>query len=390
MNSIFTPCSIGSKKALNRFAVQAMESNDAGPGGTVSSRAIERYKTLARGGWGIIVVEALSVTQQSMARRHGMIIKEKNLDGFKRLVQAVKTINPDCVLLFQITHAGRNSNPGFGEKVRICPQGPEDSRYLSADEIQRIADLFVTAACLARKAGADGVDLKMCHGYFGAEMLRPENTREDEWGGPFENRTRFLKECVKAIQSECSANDFVLGSRISLYEGIRGGCGTAGPDELVEDLTEMLDVIRLLHTLGMQVVNVSAGIPGVTSELTRPVKGSRHLTLAHLRYTKTVKDTLNAIQSGMRVIASAFSVLQREGVERADEMLRKEYTDFTGWGRQSFADPLLPEKLLNNREVNWCTACSRCSKLMLAQYHDGCALYDPYYKELYRQMRKRQ
>ncbi|MDZ7723700.1 MAG: hypothetical protein U5R06_13085 [candidate division KSB1 bacterium] len=182
----------------------------------------------------------------------------------------------------------------------------------------------------------------------------------------------------------------MLGSRISLYEGIRGGCGTAGPDELVEDLTEMLDMIRLLHQLGMQVVNVSAGIPGVTSELTRPVKGSRHLTLDHLRYTKTVKDVLNSIQSEMRVIGSAYSVLQSEGVERADEMLRKGYTDFIGWGRQSFADPLLPEKLLNNRAINWCTACSMCSKLMLAQYHDGCAMYNLYYKNLYQQMRKHQ
>ncbi|MDZ7723701.1 MAG: hypothetical protein U5R06_13090 [candidate division KSB1 bacterium] len=182
-------CSIGAKTALNRFVAQAMEANDADSGGAVSSRAIERYKTLASGGWGIIVVEALSVTQQSMARRHGMIINEKNLDGFKRLVQAVKTIHPDCVLLFQITHAGQNSNPGFSEKVRICPQGPADARYLSSDEIERIADLFVNAALLAHRAGADGVDFKMCHGYFGAEMLRPANTRDDKWGGPFKQNT---------------------------------------------------------------------------------------------------------------------------------------------------------------------------------------------------------
>lgn len=388
-DSLFSSLKIGNKIAPNRFVSQAMEANDADPGGKVSERAIERYKRVAEGGWGVIVVEALSITDQCLARKNQMILRPENQEGYKRFVDEIKKVNPDCVLLFQVTHSGRNSNSAFSQKVSICPNHSNEMKYLFSDDIQKISDLFVEGTLLAEKAGADGVDFKMCHGYFGAEMLRPANTRDDKWGGSLENRCRFLNETIAAIRSKLQNPQFILGSRISMYEAIRGGCGTGGPDEIIEDLSEMFQVIEIMHHLGMNYVNVSAGIPGITSEVTRPVKGSEKLQLNHLRYTKNVKQQLSGLNAQMKTIGSAYSILKQDGIDLADEVIRKGYSDFIGWGRQSFADPLMPKKIQNGDDVNWCTACSGCSKLMIAQENDGCILYNPYYKNLYKEMMRK-
>jgi 2,4-dienoyl-CoA reductase-like NADH-dependent reductase (Old Yellow Enzyme family) len=67
-----------------------------------------------------------------------------------------------------------------------------------------------------------------------------------------------------------------------------------------------------------------------------------------------------------------------------EEMLGKSYTDLCGFGRQIFADPLMPVKLKQGEKVNWCLLCSGCSKLMAAQMNDGCIIYNPYYREVNR------
>jgi len=388
-SNLFLPGAIGAKRTANRFVSQAMESNDGENGGKVSELGYQRYRKLASGGWGIIIVEALSVTGNHLARKNGMILNKENLDSFKKLTETIKKENPEAVVLFQVTHSGSKSNPDFSESVSVCPNPANGSRVLATDEIQKIQDQFVESTILSEKAGADGVDFKMCHGYFGAEMLRPSNTRDDKWGGSFENRTRFLREGISRIREQLTDKYFILGSRISMYEALRGGCGAAGPDDIIEDLTEQMKLLQVMNALNMDYVNVSAGIPGVTSEVTRPLKGSKYLYLNHFRYARTAKKFLEQLQSPMKVIGSAYSILKEEALTLGDENIDKGYTDFVGWGRQSFADPLMPKKVANEEPVNWCIACSGCSNLMMAQEHDGCIVHNPYYKELHQSLRKK-
>ena len=378
---------VGNRTVQNRFVAQPMEGNDAVNGGKVSDLTIEKYVNLAKGGWGVIVAEAISITPKSLARKNALIMNHSNLDSFKRLVDEVKQANPDTVLLFQITHSGRNSNPAFSEKTTVCP-GSNEGRLLSTDEIQEIKDGFVSASLLAEAAGADGVDFKCCHGYFGAEIIRPENTRTDRWGGSFENRTRFFREGVSELQALKKSKDFIVGSRFSMYEGWRGGCGTTAPDSLVEDLSEMKMYLELMAKLGVDYANVSAGIPGRTSEITRPVKGSELMYLNHLRYTRFAKDTLLGIGSDIQVFGSAYSVLKEGAFPIGEDMLNNGYADYIGWGRQILADPFTPEKLKNGEAIDYCTACSGCSKLMVKQENVGCILHNPYYKNVWKESLK--
>jgi 2,4-dienoyl-CoA reductase-like NADH-dependent reductase (Old Yellow Enzyme family) len=379
MNSVlFEPLKLKERVINNRFVAQAMEGNDADKGGAPSERTINRYRELGKGQWGLVVVEAISVVETSLARVNAMILNRKNLDAFKRLVDAYKTANPGGVLFFQLTHSGEQSGV-FADKTSLAVEKPAH-RYLSASEIAGIRDAFVAAALLTAEAGADGIDFKMCHGYLGAEILRPNNTRADEWGGCFENRTRLLREAVTELKARLPQH-FILGSRLSMYEGIRGGCGTAGAGEIVEDLSDMLNVIRLMDELGMDYVNVSAGIPALTGAITRPTEPSKYLALHHLRYTKTVRELVVNEQRGLKVIGSAYSSHRADSLAVMEEMLTKGYTDLCGFGRQIFADPLMPQKVSAGEPVNWCVLCSACSRLMMSQHNDGCAVYNDFYKQ---------
>jgi 2,4-dienoyl-CoA reductase-like NADH-dependent reductase (Old Yellow Enzyme family) len=326
-----------------------------------------------------VVVEAISICESSLARVNGLILNKKTLDGFKRLVEEFKKENEKSTLVFQLTHSGEQSG-SFSDRT-VLAREKEGYRYLSGDEISRIKDSFIDAACLAEEAGADGIDFKMCHGYLGAEMLRPSNVRSDEWGGSFENRTRLLREVITELKGRFKSDDFILGSRLSMYEGIRGGCGTGGPEEILEDLTGMLDVIRLMDTLGMNYVNVSAGIPALTGAITRPTEPSKYLALHQLRYAKTVKEMLKKEGRPLAVIGSAYSSHKAEAPAVMEEMLSKNYVDICGFGRQIFADPYTPKKIANGEKINWCVLCSGCTKLMVSQRNDGCVVYNDYYKE---------
>ena len=397
MSILFEPFKIRNKIVPNRFFAQAMEANDAENGGQPSERAVKRYIELAKGDWGGLSIEATSIAETPLARINGLIMNRKNLDSFKKLVETFRKHNDRALLLLQITHSGERSGP-FCQKVTLTPgdraslmDGAQNkgARYLSTEEIEMIKDDFIKAALLAEETGVDGIDIKHCHGYFGGEMLRPSNTREDKWGGSFENRTRFLKEVTGGIKSGLRSRDFIIGSRFSMYEGIRGGCGTAGPDEIIEDLSEMLDVIRTMNGIGMDYVNVSAGIPAQTAAITRPTEISRPLGLHQLRYAKTVKDLAKKEKLSIKVIGSAYSTYKEGVTVVMEEMLKKDYADACGFGRQTFADPLTPKKIAAGENVSWCLLCAGCSKLMIAQVNDGCIVYNDYYKEVNKNYNKK-
>lgn len=381
---IFSPCAIGRKTAPNRFLSQPMEANDGDPGGKVSERTLERYKNLARGEWGIVVAESVAVTPASVAGPNGLVINRENLDSFTRLIREFKTINSDTLLFFQITHSGIKSYSPAPVKS-IWPSDPEGRESLTTHEIEAIRKAFVEGALLTEEAGADGIDFKLCHGYFGTEMLRPVNSRTDKWGRSFENRTRFFRESIQEIQSRLTSAHFVLGSRISMYEGLRGGCGTVGPDELIEDLSETIRLIKLMDELDMDYVNVSTGEPKFLPAITIPTKPSKEFYLDHFRYTKLAKD----VAGSLKVIGSAYTVLREDAHVYAEENIRKGYTDFVGFGRQALADPLYPKKLKNGGTIDYCTVCSGCGRLIEHQAHSGCVVYNPYYKGLHQRIRKK-
>jgi 2,4-dienoyl-CoA reductase-like NADH-dependent reductase (Old Yellow Enzyme family) len=368
--TLFTPYDKAPFIAPNRLVAQAMEINGAAPGGGVSDEIIERYRTLARGGWGVVFVEAISITEKHLARKNGLVLNKKNLDGFRRLTESFKKENDSSVLLFQVTHSGRQSG-AFSKKIKAYEDDDKDIPLISEEGLNEIHGQFVDAAHLAREAGADGVDIKSCHGYLLGELLRPKNRRPDRYGNSPENRARLASSIISSIRGEF--DDFICGARISLFEGIRGGCGTAGPDEVVEDFSDILDVISHLVSAGVHFLNISAGVPPLTPQITRPEKKCLFNLYHHFRYAKSVKERF----SDVAVIGSAYSAGMGEAPALAEENLRRGYTDFVGFGRQTLADPLYPEKLLTKPDaIHTCILCGGCSRLLGKMEAVHCITYD--------------
>jgi len=190
---ISTPIRVGKKEAPNRIVFQPMECNDADATGDPSDLSIKRYRRFAEGGAGVIFTESITITSESRARKSQLSITEKNAKGLERLIKEMREVNGDALILFQLNQSGQLSESAFSKVISVYPTKNPDIHVLTAKEIEGIADNFIKAAVIARQVGADGIDFKHCHGYVCTEMIQPANTRNDHYGGSFENRTRFFQ-----------------------------------------------------------------------------------------------------------------------------------------------------------------------------------------------------
>jgi len=394
-----SPIKIGKKFAPNRIVNQPMECNDGDGQGNPTDLTFKRYRNLAKGGAGIIFVESLTITYVSRARKNQLKISDENAKGLERLVKEMKEINPKSMVIFQINHAGGISQAAFSKVVSIYPNRDPSVHLLTEKEIGETGEKFIKAAIISKQVGADGIDFKHCHGYLCGEMLRPANTRSDRFGGSFENRTRFFKETTQRIKKVVAGDDFLIGTRYSVYEGIPGGFGTPGPEEVEEDLFEPLRFAKMVEEMGMDYINVSAGIPAITPEIVRPTKNYPEGVYRHFGWAKAVKKLVNipVIGSGYSYLRDGKNDLKEPDPSRksflyyAEKNLRDGNVDLVGIGRQSLADPLFAKEILSGNidQINFCTACGGCSVLLKSQKEVGCTVYNKYYKEVLREVSKR-
>lgn len=392
------PVRIGDRIAPNRIVNQPMECNDGDERGNPTELTRRRYRRLAEGGAGIIFVEALTIRSESRARKHQLGIYEETAPGLENLAREMRQINHQSLVFFQLHHSGSQSGQSFSRPVSPYSMADPNIHVLADEEIEHIGEDFVKAAAIAHQVGADGIDFKQCHGYLGTEMLRPANARRDRFGGAFENRTRFFTETAQKIKGAIQDPSFILGVRFSVYEGIPGGVGTSGPEEVIEDFTEPLAFARLVEEMGFHYLNVTAGIPPVTPDITRPTKNFPEGIYRHFGWTRMVKNVVN-----IPVIGSAYSYLRdgqnglkgpqekRTFLYWAEKNLQGGNCDMVGIGRQSLADPIFARKILEGRssEINFCTACGNCSVLLRSQVQAGCAVYSDFHKRLFTDIQKR-
>jgi len=335
------------------------------------------------------------LTTESRARKSQMAITENNAAGLEHLVKAMREVNQDSLILFQLNQSGKLSEAAFSKVISVYPTGDPDIHVLSEDEIEEIGDNFVKAAVIAKQVGADGIDFKHCHGYVCTEMIQPANTRNDRYGGSFENRTRFFRETVEKMKTALNDDSFLLGVRFNFYDGTTGGFGTGGPDEVVEDFSEPLAFAKMMEDSGMHYINVSAGIAG--SEITQPSKKYPEGVYRLFGWAQAVKKAVNipVIGSGYTYLRDGNNKLPESNKEKksflywAEKNIKDGNVDLVGVGRQSLADPLFAKKILTgeSKAVNYCTICDRCLELMFAQKVVGCAVHDKYYRDLYRSIK---
>ena len=216
----------------NRFVMPPMVTNYGERDGSMTDRQAAYYGARASGGVGLMIVEAAAVTPEGRGTPFWLsLYDDRFVPPLKRITQQAH-LN-DVKILIQLAHAGgQTSSEITGSQPlsasnAICPPFKEVPRALSTEEIKLIIQRFGAAARRAYASGFDGVEVHGAHGYLIHQFLSPKtNTREDEYGGPLENRMRFGLETIRKVREavgpdvavvvRVAGNDFVPDSHTNL------------------------------------------------------------------------------------------------------------------------------------------------------------------------------
>ena len=180
---LLSPIKIGTHTCQNRFFSQAMECNDADADGNPTDLTYRRYENLFQGEAGLVSLEAITITDKNRSRMNQLFIMPKNQVALANFVRRMREVNPKTLFIFQLTHSGELSNPEFSRRLSVKPLPGFQADVFTEDEFEKVMDDFVLAAKMTYDVGADGIDMKFCHGYLGSQILRPYNTRKWKYGG---------------------------------------------------------------------------------------------------------------------------------------------------------------------------------------------------------------
>jgi len=171
----------------------------------------------------------------------------------------------DCAFILQLSHAGRQRDiAGVENAANIALSSTNQSdpvhglpaEAMTVNEIHEVVAMFGRAARRAREAGLDGVELHACNGYLFTQFLSSAiNDRNDEYGGPLENRARFLLEVIDAIRRE-AGNDFHLQVKISAVDHGDAVFPWAKKGNTLED---SIKALTWSEEAGVHAVHVSTG-----------------------------------------------------------------------------------------------------------------------------------
>ncbi len=387
---------IGNKVAPNRLACQAMEGCDGESDGRPGELTSRRYRRLAEGGAGIIWFEATAVMEEGRANPRQLWINEKNLDSFKieaeRIKEyALKKYGHDPIVIMQATHSGRYSKPcGVPEPI-IAYNNPvfekdkpiPKERIVSDEYLDRVGEALVNGAALAEKAGFDGVDIKCCHRYLACELLSAYE-RDGRYGGSFENRTRLLRESVQGAMQVCSS-EFIVSSRLNVYDGFAypNGFGVKPDGSLDFSPEEPIELVRLLHSYGMELLNITMGNPYVNPHVNRPFAigaydPGEHPLTGVARMLNGIAMIKRSVPE-MKIISSALSFLGVVAPNVSAAYISRGDFDFAGFGRTILAYPDFASDIIKHGKMEkdkCCIACSKCSQIMRAGGTPGCVVRD--------------
>ncbi|MFN3911309.1 NADH:flavin oxidoreductase [Hyphomonas sp.] len=237
MTNLHAPLPLSRGPALkNRFMLAPLTNLQSHADGTLSDDEFRWLTLRAEGGFGLTMTCAAHVQAagQGFPGQLG-IFDDKHIAGLSRLAAALNAEGTHSVV--QLHHAGMRSPKKLIGEAPHCPSANEEfgARAMSRDEVLASRDAFIAAAVRAEKAGFHGAELHGAHGYLICQFLSADvNQRDDEYGGSFENRARFLYECIEGVRAECG-KDFSLGVRLS-------------PERFGMDLGEILKLAGALLT----------------------------------------------------------------------------------------------------------------------------------------------
>ncbi|HEY0301531.1 MAG TPA: NADH:flavin oxidoreductase/NADH oxidase [Rhizomicrobium sp.] len=267
MTALFDPFTLKSVTLKNRIVVAPMCQYSA-EDGRIADWHLVHLGSHAIGGAGLIIAEATAVVPEGRITPGCTGIWSDDLGTqWERVTAFLKAHG--AVPGIQIAHAGRKASANrpwegddqmqpddprawkivgpsaeaFGGNLPIVPHA------LSKDEIRQVARDFAAAAGRAQAAGFEWLELHFAHGYLAQSFLSPlANKRTDEYGGSFENRSRFLIETFEAVRAAWPEN-LPLTAKLGISDFIPGS----------HTVEESIALVKRLKGLGLDLLDVSIG-----------------------------------------------------------------------------------------------------------------------------------
>lgn len=356
LRRVFEPLVINQLEIPNRIARSAHGTSLA-LHGAMSDALIAYHAARAKGGVGLSILEAAAVHPSTITSFANL--DDSVIEGYRRLMANVR---PHGMKVFQQLWHGGHIYPVLDRSV---PWGvsstPNPSTGIVPDpvgpaEIRALVDAYAAAGRRCREGGLDGIEVHAAHGYLVMQFLNPlTNLRTDSYGGPLENRMRFLHEVMIAVR-RAVGSDFPLGLRIG--EGMaQGGIAPA----------EMVLVLERLHADGLiDFVNATQGdywdISGIMGAMDRPsgyqLPSSGQITAAFRNVPRMVIGLIRTL-------------------EEAEQILRDGLADVVHLTRAHIADPDLVRKTRagHPEQVRPCIACNQgCYHAVATGWPIGCAV----------------
>lgn len=386
-SNLLSPGRINQLELRNRIFFSPMGSNLAEEDGTVGERLRAYYVERAKGGAALVTMGSVSVGFPEGASnwRQEAISDDRFIPGIRQLADEVHSHG--AKLAAQLQHGGLLAMTDMMDgRPLACPSVPKASKDsgdfvdvmleeeqakffepyttmgevkydpLDAQKIERIVQMFASAAERAKRAGIDAVEIHGGHGYIFSTFISPAyNQRTDEYGGSIENRARFLTDTIKAVRKAVGP-DYPVWMRFDSQEF------------LMEDgitIEDAIEVARLAEAAGLDAIHVSAHGDG---------NYGRTYSTGHATNIRNgFVDNAAAIKAAISIPVICPGRIEPED---ADRFIAQGKLDFVTMGRKLLADPHLPRKLAQSSpaDVRPCVYCYTCISNIFASSHIMCAV----------------
>jgi 2,4-dienoyl-CoA reductase-like NADH-dependent reductase (Old Yellow Enzyme family) len=388
---------IGAQVIPNRVVLQPMEGCDCELDGEPSELTCAKYIRAAKSGAGLVWFEANAVCPEGRTNKRQMMLTRENLPRFQALLRDMREIaKSECgiapTFILQLTHSGRQSiTPMIAYRHPLYEERrPATNEQIVTDEyLDTLPEKYAASARLAIEAGFDGVDVKSCHGYLFQELLSAFS-RPGRYGGPFENRIRLYLDCVRAVK-KAIPTEALLTTRLSVSDMVPKPYGFGTTEQNTLDLTEPDLLLEALVAAGVQLLNVTVGNPYYNPHVNRPFRKGGYTPpetadVGLARFAQ-VQKTIKEHFPELCVLGSGMSYYRENLIEKSEELLTNGICDLVGYGRATLAYPMFYRDFLNNNfeSKKCCVACSKCTELKRNKCVSGCAVFHPYYRELYKE-----
>ena len=358
MPSVLDPIRLGAMEVKNRLVAAPMVINYATEDGNVTSELAHIYEEKAKGGFGLVVVEASTVhpSTNNFARMLG-VYHDNQVPGLNRLAEVIQRWGARASI--QLQHGGRQANPVLSRGHRpVAPSAESPAwggvapRELSTAECEEAVEWFASAVARAKMAGFDSVLFHFTHGFLPQEFMSPyTNKRTDKYG----DRLRFVTEVIQSSRARVGPS-FALGARIP-------------GDEMLGEAGITLDMMAKtlapgLVEAGLDYLDVTVGVFETMGWVIPPLYFPRGTFFEMAREIK--RRVSVPVISGGRVFDPK---LARKAVEEG-------WVDMVFLGRAHLADPEFAKKMIEGREreIRKCIGCDACTDRLFTQWQVKCAI----------------